>query len=151
GSGGIASTFPCLPRHCRAEDRGVIVIEPHSHRASGRPHWRRRRLPIAVVALTGGLALVFGATAFLATSHNSDPARSAPVDLRAPLGMTWGDLHQWCQDRRKAGTDGLSVNARNWLRGCAEATAPTPDPSATSPSTPAAPATTPPTSTKPPP
>ncbi len=99
-----------------------------------RRRWPARALPIALVALT----LSVGAMFVFGNRTTVDPAAAAPVDLNAPLGLTPADLHQWCLDRLAQGTRGLSTNARNWLRGCAEAFGPTPTPTTGPTSTPTA-------------
>jgi hypothetical protein len=103
---------------------------------------------VALAVVGAALVLTSGAT--LVLGKQPDPARSAPVDLSAPLGLSWDDLHQWCVDRQRAGTDGLSNAGKLWLKGCADATSPTDVPSSpTTPPTSAPPATTPPTSAPP--
>src|SRR5690348_14003660 len=99
--------------------REAAMAEARSHRAPKRRP-ARRRIPVALAVVGAALVLTSGAT--LALGKQPDPARSAPVDLSAPLGLSWDDLHQWCVDRQHAGTDGLSNAGKLWLKGCADAT-----------------------------
>jgi hypothetical protein len=110
---------------------------------------RRRSVPTLALTLAA-LAVLVGATFVYGRAGTGDPAATAPVDLSAPLGLTPDQLSQWCQDRLAADTSTLSTNAVNWLRGCAEAFAPTPTPTvAASPTTTPPPMTTPPMTTPP--
>jgi len=96
-------------------------------------HRRRRSgIPIAVIIALAVLAGAFLVVARPATTYLG----AAPVDLGVPAVLSGDQLHQWCVDRIAAGTSRLSTNARNWLKGCAEATAPTTGPTSSAPATP---------------
>ena len=84
----------------------------------------------AVAALIAALVLAIGAVS-LSLATRPTQLVAAPADIVLPAGLSGDDLHQWCVDRKAAGTTGLSSNAKNWLNGCIEVSKPiaTPSPS----------------------
>src|SRR6185369_14233521 len=98
-----------------------------SHRA---PKSKRRALAALIAA---ALVLATGAVSLSLATRPTQLA-TAPADIVLPAGLSGDDLHQWCVDRKAAGTTGLTSNAKNWLNGCIEVSKPIPSPSPTSPS-----------------
>jgi len=82
----------------------------------------------ALAALIAALVLAIGAVSLSLATRPTQLA-AAPADIVLPAGLSGDDLHQWCVDRKAAGTTGLSSNAKNWLNGCIEVSKPTPSPS----------------------